>query len=269
MRAASFVLTLPLLALATNLTSEERIALANVIACPFIAAEVRHGRLTPEDGKWTKDQADAVMDTYMKPVFSKTWLVGSAIVGAFKLAVMWAFDFSDNDGTGPMPWVELKYMHGKHSGIRLTNITADSSTWKQPCHQADLGAWSMDPSCGEPGVHPEVFDHYATLLGKQADDTWNQDDLEAVCDKADDTIYVEGKAQPYGPSSKSLCVSTYKAMHWVFGDITTADLKAFLINSTYPASYDLKPRVAGADASFRPEVSVAVLLTATLVYFLL
>merc|ERR1719330_1433263 len=112
-----------------------------------------------------------------------------------------------------MPWEDLKFMHATHTGIRLANITAQPDTWKEPCNKSELGDWAMDPSCGEPGTHPELFDHYASLLGKGPNDKWSKDELAEMCEKSADVIYVEGKAHPEGGALNAmgddLCKSVY------------------------------------------------------------
>jgi len=225
-----------------SLTEEERASMADMIPCPFIAAEVKYGRLTPENGMYTRDQANDVLKVYMTDVFGDT-IRGKLGLSAFRTGLMTAV-FGVSGKEGPMPPQTVEWLHKTHTGIRLANIVADPDTWKKPCnHVNHLGNWSMDPSCGEPGPRPEMFDYYAHIMGKGPNDKWSKEDFADVCKQGEHALYDAGKAHPKGGiggpfgDDVSTCEGVFAGSVSVFGELTTVEWKAFLINLTYPAGY--------------------------------
>lgn len=250
---------------AEALTDGERAALVDMVACPFIAAQIKSGDLTPESGEWTRDEAKALFDHYMDPVFGDG-LFGGMAQATGRNAIMVAF-FGISGDKSPMPWTSVDYLHATHTGIRLANITGQPDVWKLPCDKTGLGTWSMDSSCGEPGPHPEVFDHYAALLNKGENDTWESDELKGMCDQASDLNYVEGQEHPTGGVGSFLgssgCKGVYGAAASAFGPITTKEWRTFLTNATLPASW-VVAAATRVTANLAPKLTASTLLLTAL-----
>lgn len=250
-----------------SLTEEERARMADMIPCPFIAAEVKYGRLTPKNGKYTREQANDVLKVYMTDVIAE----GDSIIGKLKMSVfrtgLMTAVFGVTGKEGEMPPESLKWLHKTHTGIRLAKITADSDAWKKPCNHINLGNWSMDPSCGEPGPHPEMFDWYAHIMGKGPTDKWSKYDFADVCKQGENALYEEGKAHPQGEIAVAFgddvntCTGVFAAGVAVFGEITTLEWKAFLINLTYPAGYKPGEVISAAVLSALSLASWATIIT--------
>lgn len=227
----------------------ERSSLIKGIPCPFIAAVIKAGLISPSRaGKWRAYQAKHFFNELVDPVVSGVKQLKADLFEKFFLktffGVFSALGFHEDAEMDLREWDE-NTLHGTHTGIRLPLVKGDDGdAWSKPCRPANGAStsWQTDADCGHPGPKPRVFDMLVGRIGEDrlADNyQWQDGEIQKLCHEADTVFYETGNSAYGKGGAGDVCEKIYAMAFRVLGVLTTKEWRDLLLDAEFPASYDI------------------------------
>lgn len=189
-------------------------SMAKFHPCPMVAALISKGKVVlGPHGEWSSAQADATLQAYFSAVGWGKWkreFFKKMLVGGF-----FGFQALFTKVTVRVPEWRQDLLHTTYSGIRLPKIKGDPDFFKGACNAHAF--MRTDPTCGQPGPHPVVFDELAARLGKSNPNAkWSSEDTTKICSTAKDLFFHSSCSRDSGVSPpwwSASCPSPYQISH--------------------------------------------------------
>eukprot|EP00927_Polykrikos_kofoidii_P023531 TRINITY_DN21650_c0_g1_i1.p1 TRINITY_DN21650_c0_g1~~TRINITY_DN21650_c0_g1_i1.p1 ORF type:complete len:371 (+),score=42.92 TRINITY_DN21650_c0_g1_i1:107-1219(+) len=145
----------------------------DLIPCPYVASLVKSGGIVPNvSGVWNANQAEIALYSFSAKYLQHDLLASTMTTLAWNSGLIASyFGFAAASGANPTQESSLvefprELLLKSHTGIRLARVKfeIEATAWQEPCRVG--GPLAGTSRCGQPGVHPEVFDKLASLIGK-------------------------------------------------------------------------------------------------------